>query len=655
MKHSKNSRARIFPTALETIREIIRDAMALFRPPPTLSVSEWADKYRCLSEESSAEPGQWYTERAEYQRGIMDAFSDPEIEDVCVMSSAQVGKTEILNNVVGYFIHQDPCPILVVEPTIEMAETWSKDRLAPMLRDTPALAGKVNDPRSRDSGNTLRAKEFRGGRVSIAGANSPASLASRPVRVVLQDEIDRFPASAGTEGSPRKLADKRANNYWNRKRGKFSTPTVKGVSAIEAEFEESDQRRYHVPCPYCGVLQTLKWGQSDKRLKLGGMKWEKDEKGKPRNIRYECEGCGAALYEKDKYRMIRNGQWIAGKPENKGRAGFHINELYSPWSSWKKIVKEFLEAHKKPETLKVWINTTLGETWEEEGVQADDGSLMARREEYGPELPEGVVLLTAGVDVQDDRIRVKVKGWGEDEESWLVEWIDILGAPATDKKVWDDLDEILLRTWTHPKAMALKIAAACVDSGGHATKQVYDFCRKRENRRVWAIKGMGGAGLPVIKLPPRKARKGGKIVLGLVGVDTCKGLVYDRLKLEEFGPGYMHFPMRPEIDEEYFKQLTAEKIVTKFVRGFAAKVWVKTRARNEALDCEAYNIAALASLNANLKQIAAKIKAQPKKDPPRDPAPEKAAAIRPIDRITEGTAARPLPRPPRGGGFVNRW
>src|SRR3990172_8165713 len=324
------------------------ETLRSFKSPPKLSLSEWADRNRRLSPEASAEPGVWVTARAEYQRGILDAFSDPLVEEVVVMSSSQVGKTEILNNVVGYYIDQDPCPILIVQPRVEDAETWSKDRLAPMLRDTPCLRGLVKDPKTKDSGNTIRMKEFPGGRIAIGGANSPAGLAARPVRVVLLDEVDRFPASAGTEGDPVRLAIKRSQTFWNRKIGKFSTPTVKGASRVEAEWEESDQRRYHVPCPVCPGLQILRWGQ---------VKWGKDEKGKPSGVHYECEHCQAKIEERDKLRMVRNGRWIAGKPEIKRKAGVHLNELYSPWSSWQAMVERFYEDKKRPETLKTFVNT----------------------------------------------------------------------------------------------------------------------------------------------------------------------------------------------------------------------------------------------------------------------------------------------------------
>lgn len=450
---------------------------------------------------------------------MMDAVSDPSIETVVIMSSAQVGKTEIINNVIGFHIHQDPAPILLVQPTIEMAETWSKDRFAPMLRDTPVLRGLVKDPRSRDSGNTLRQKQFPRGQIAMAGANSPASLASRPVRLVLLDEVDRFPPSAGTEGDPVKLAIKRTTNFWNRKVILTSTPTTKGASRIEQAWEESDQRQYEVPCPICAGHQTLKWGQ---------LKWEKDDRGTPAGVRYECEHCRAQLTEPDKHRMIRNGRWVIARPWIKHTAGFHINELYSPWSSWKNIVENFLEAKKRPETLRVWVNTSLGETWEEEGVTVDDVALGGRREDYGvgDPLPEGILLLTAGVDVHDDRIEGTVWGIGLGEESWVVHHGVFRGNPETSLQVWRDLDDWLLKTWPHENGNTLRIASACVDSGGHATQQVYDFCRKRESRRTWAIIGRSGAGLPLLKLTPRRTRA--KVVLGIVGTDTAKGLLFSR-------------------------------------------------------------------------------------------------------------------------------
>lgn len=630
-----NSVVGITPEAKIAIRNLRRSTQKVVAPPPLLSVSEWADRYRKLSPESSAEPGQWFTSRAEYQRGMMDAVSDPSIETVVVMSSAQVGKTEIINNVIGFHIHQDPAPILLVQPTIEMAETWSKDRLAPMLRDTPALKGLVKDPRSRDSGNTLRQKQFPGGQIAMAGANSAASLSSRPVRLVLLDEIDRYPPSAGTEGDPVKLAVKRSTTFWNRKVILTSTPTTKGASRIEAAWEESDQRIYEVPCPVCGGFQVLLWG---------GIKFDRDEKGKPLNVRYECEHCRAQLTEPDKHRMIRNGRWVITRPWIERIAGFHVNELYSPWSTWGSIVENFLEAKKRPETLRVWVNTSLGESWEEEGLTVDDVALGGRREDYGigDPLPEGVLLLTAGVDVHDDRLEGTAWGFGIGEESWVVQHSVFRGNPETSLQVWRDLDDWLLKTWPHENGNTLRIASTCVDSGGHATQQVYDFCRKRESRRVWAIIGRSGAGLPLLKLTPRRTRA--KVVLGIVGTDTAKGLLFSRLGLSEFGPGYIHFPR--DVDDEWFKQLTAEKLMTKHIKGIPTRIWKQIRARNEALDCAVYAFAAFTSLNANLERIAQRMEAQVKtqESPPAQPEQQ---TITPL---------YPHAAPRRsGGGFVNRW
>ena len=350
---------------LQKIRGIIRQAFNCWKCPPKLTISEWADLYRYLSPEASAEPGKYKTSRAEYQRGIMDAFSDPQVTRIVVMSSAQVGKTEILNNIVGYYIDQDPSTILNLQPTLEMAQTWSKDRLAPMVRDNPCLTKKVKSSKSKDSDNTILHKLFPGGHITMVGANSPAGLASRPIRIVLCDEVDRYPVSAGAEGDPVNLAIKRTTTYWNKKIGLFSTPTIKGVSRIEKAFAESDQRYYYVPCPHCGVYQRLRWGH---------VKYSKD------NIKeayYECEHCGGHLSDSDRYRAIARGYWEA-QEEFKGVAGFHLNELYSPWRKLADIVQDFLDAKDKPDTLKTWVNTSLGETWEEAGESVDPDSLESR-------------------------------------------------------------------------------------------------------------------------------------------------------------------------------------------------------------------------------------------------------------------------------------
>jgi phage terminase large subunit GpA-like protein len=593
-----------------------RSAIAVgIRPEPEMTVSEHAEQFRYLPKVSSAEPGKWRNSRTPYLKEIMDCLSPSSpIVDVWFMKPAQIGGTECGNNWVDFVIDKAPGPMMYVEPTVDLAKRVSKQRLQPMIDESPVLKGKVKDSRSRDS-----AKEFPGGVLILTGANSAAGLRSMPARYLFLDEVDAYPGDVEGEGDPIRLAAARTSTFARKKRFMVSTPVDRGSSRIEAGYEDSDKRRYFIPCPFCKAEQILRWS---------GIVFTKDEKYRLTGpVRYKCEHCGELIEERYKTWMLENGRWIAEAPAPGKAAGFHLSALYSPigWKSWADCVEQFLEARKKRDKLllKTWTNTVLGETWEEEGLTVDDGSLLSRREEYTAPVPLGVAVLTAGVDVQDDRLLVKVKGWGRGEESWLIDWITIPGRPETDPKVWVDLDAVLSRVWAHELGTTLRIAAACIDSGGHATKQAYDFARTRGHRRIFAIKGVGGAGAPVIKLSTRKNK--GKVVLALVGADTCKGLIYSRLQVEEYGPGYMHFPRKPEIDEEYFKQLTAEKQITKFVRGFPSKVWMKTRARNEALDCEAYALAALATLNANLEQLAQRLEAQAefvKKEKEPDPPPD---------------------------------
>ena len=548
----------------------------------------------------------------------MNAISDPQNRDVVVMAGAQVGKTEMLLNCIGFHIAHDPSPILVVQPTLDMAQSFSKDRLAPMLRDTPALRGKVNDPRSRDANNTTTHKVFPGGHISMVGANSAAGLASRPIRIVLCDEVDRYPASAGSEGDPIQLARKRSATFWNRKIVQVSTPTNKGASRIEASFEESDQRRFFVPCPDCGEMQTLRWSN---------VRWDKD---KPETAHYVCEECGSCWDDGMRYRAVRQGEWRATE-EFTGVAGFHINGIYSPWTPLGDAVRDFLSAKKMPETLRVWTNVYLAESWENEGERIDDYAVAERAEEFGKEISEDIVLVTAGVDVQDDRLEMEIVGWGRDEESWSLDYRTLYGDPST-PQLWNDLDGILKTRYETEDGRSLDIRAACIDSGGHYTQAVYNFVRPREGRRIFAIKGMAGETRPIVSRPTRNNI--GKVRLFTLGVDNIKELIFSRLKITMDGPGYCHFPNdRPD---EYFKQLAAsEKIVTKFHKGFPRREFVKTRTRNEALDCRVYAIGALSILNLNLNTLADKKAHQQK------------------------TADAPQATPPRRrsnrGGFVNGW
>jgi phage terminase large subunit GpA-like protein len=533
----------------------------------------------------------------------MDALSDPSVHTVAVMKSAQVGYTEALLNTIGYHIAQDAAPILLVQPTLDMAEAFSKDRLAPMLRDTPALKGKVQDARSRDSGNTLLHKQFPGGHITMAGANSPASLASRPVRIVLFDEVDRYPPSAGTEGDPVTLGSKRQATFWNRKRLLGGTPTLKGLSRIERAYQASDQRRFCLPCPECGVSHALEWKN---------VLWDKSDSGEPLDGRVymACPNCGAVIEEFQKPAMLAAGEWISGAEFN-GTAGFHISELYSPWRSWREIRDDFLAAKDDKETLKAWVNTSLGETWEDSGEKVDEHDLAKRREIYPEVVPAGALVLTAGVDVQADRIEVEVVGWAQNRESWTVAYKIELGDTQQDD-VWEKLDALLLTQWPSESGHVLRISAVGVDSGFSA-QRVYKFCAPRFARGVLAVKGMQGPGRPVAKRgDPGKIAGPKPPHIYILGVDDIKGTIYSFFNAESGEAGFCHWP--DDLPDEYFSQLTAEKRVTKYVRGFPRLEWIKTRKRNEALDCRVYAFAALTILNPTWHAIGA---LAPKKRPLR--------------------------------------
>ena len=552
----------------------------------------------------------------------MDAINDPGCEMVVVKSSAQVGKTEILLNIIGYFVDYDPSPIMLIQPTLDMAQAFSKDRLAPMVRDTPALKNIISQSKTRDSGNTILHKIFPGGHITMAGANSPASLASRPIRILLADEVDRYPVSAGSEGDPFKLAQKRTNTFWNKKIVAVSTPTVKGVSRIEDLYNDSTMEQYQLPCPECGHYQPLTWSQID--FETGC---------------HACSQCGKLF---NQYQWLDGtGEWVAQSKHSRCR-GFHLNELISPWSKWPEIIADFLEAKKKPDTLKVWVNTSLGETWEEEGDGIEHHVLYRRREHYAYDVPEGAVVLTCAVDVQDDRLEVEVQGWGIGEENWRIDLRVLRGDPAR-SELWKRLDEFLETRYEHASSNHLNISCTAIDSGGHFTQQVYQFVKPREGRRVFAIKGKAGAGMPIVNRPSRSNL--GKVRLFTVGTDTAKEIIMARLRISEPGTGYVHFPVNDRYDEEYFLQLTAEQCVTSFVNGRPVRKWKKIRRRNEAFDLAVYNCAALAILNPNFQALEKRL--QPIEV---EPEPEKSMAVQCNESRPHKVALRK-----RSRGFANSW
>ena len=561
--------------------------LAGFLPPPKYTVSEWADANRKLSAESSAIPGQWRTSLVEYMREPMDCVGDPRVTRVVVMAAAQVAKSEFLNNVVGYLIDYDPSPILMVQPTIEAAEDYSKDRIAPMIRDTPVLREKVADDKSKTSGNTIKNKKFPGGYLVMIGANSPSGLASRPIRAVLGDEVDRAPVSAGQEGDPINLAIKRTATFWNRIVVLVSTPTNKGASRIETAYEEGDQRQRWCPCPECGEHQTLKWS---------GVRWDKEKRGetevsKPDTARYMCEHCGVLWTDPQRVAAVRKGYWRASAEFN-GVASFHVTGLLSPFASMADGVREFLAAQGDPAQLKVWVNTYLGESWEEEGKRLDAHELMERTEEYDNRIPDGVTILTAGVDVQEDRIECEIVGWGDDFESWSVDYSIFYGDPSNDD-VWSQLTTHLRQIFRHPRFGDMQVRATCIDTG-YQTHRVYQYVRSTD--RVWGIKGVPGEGKPFVGTPTRNNY--GRIHLFPVGVHTAKGVVFSRLAAKLGDVGYCHFPA--DRKQEYFDQLTAETLVTRYHKGYKRTEYVKTRSRNEALDNRVYASAALELINVDL-------------------------------------------------------
>ncbi|WP_196796858.1 phage terminase large subunit family protein [Sporosarcina sp. P33] len=548
-------------------------------PPPDLTVSQWADQHRKLSRESSAEAGQWRTSRTPYLREIMDAMNDPYIEDIVIMASAQVGKSEILLNGLGYFIDYDPSPILFIQPTEAKAKDFSKERIAPMIRDTPRLTDRVGNSKTRDSSNTILFKSFPGGFIALGGANAPAGLAARPIRIVLADEIDRFPASAGDEGDPLDLAEKRTTAFYNRKKIKVSTPTVKGVSRIEKEFELSTMEYYNLPCPRCEALQPLRWSQID---------FETES--------HRCTECGFLSNEFEWKRQ--EGHWIA--TAESAMRGFHLNELISPFKRWGEIINDFKTAKKKgTEALKVFVNTSLGESWEEEGQELEEDVLYNRREDYDAPVPEGVKILTAAVDVQDDRFEIEVVGWGVGKESWGIEY-HIMHGDLNENRIWEELDKYLLKTWQKADGRQFGIACTLIDSGGHFTQEVYRFVHPREARRVYAIKGASsrkGEYTPLIAGTSRP--KPMRALLVTLGVNEGKSKVMSSLRVEEFGPNYCHYPKGGGYGLEYFRTLTAERLETRYEKGIPYQKWVQTRARNEGFDLRVYNTAAIEILNPN--------------------------------------------------------
>jgi len=556
-----------------------------------MTLSTWADDRAYLSPESSHESGKWTC--LPYQREIMDCVTDPKVKKITWMKSARVGYTKILNNIIGYHIDHDPKSILAVQPTVKPdAEGYSKEEIAPMIRDTPCLRDKVADVKSKSSNNTILKKKYPGGFLTLVGANSPGGFRRLSVPIVLFDEVDGYPQTAGAEGDQIRLGTRRTAWFWDSLIVIGSTPTIKDVSRVEASFLLSDQRYYNVPCPICKKEQVLKFGTKETDF---GIKWPEDH---PEDAYYLCEHCHEKIKHSKKRWMVKNGIWQAKKPFV-DHAGFHLWAAYSfaPNAAWSNLAIEFLEVKDKPEELKTFVNTVMGETWEDRGSRPAWKVLSVRAEPYKiTTVPSGGLLVTSGTDVHDNRLDIVVRAWGKGEENFLLYWTQIYG-DVTKKEVWDQHDNILNMEFQHESKVGLRIMSAAVDAGDN-THIVYNYCRKR-SPIVMATYGSQKHNQPILGRPSKKdvdymgtiIKKG--VQIWPIGTDTAKSIIYQRFNLTEPGPGFYHFPLG--IDPEYYQQITAEKLVTTYnKKGFPVKVWQNVRGnrQNHALDAEVYCYAA---------------------------------------------------------------
>ena len=593
----------------DDIRRAWMDGLA---PDPSVTVSQWSDRHRILSSRAASEAGPYRTDRTPYMRAIMDALSpSSSARRVVFMKAAQVGATEAGNNWMGFCIHRAPGPFLAVQPTVDLAKRLSQQRIDPLIEESPDLRALVMPSRSKDSGNTILGKRFPGGQLILTGANSAVGLRSMPARWVFLDEVDAYPGDIDGEGDPIALAEARTISFGHRSKIFLaSTPTVKGLSRIEREYELSDQQRYHVPCPHCGCMQWLKFQR---------LRWEA---GRPETARYVCEHCDEPISERHKTEMMdeaRGAKWLptaddetVAKAREAGTVGFHISGLYSPlgWLSWADIARNWESAVGNDASLKTLKNTVLGETWQERGEAPDWQRLYERREERMlGEVPARALMLTAGADVQRDRIEIDVWGWGQNLESWLVDHVVLEGDTAREE-VWSDLTDFLGETWEHASGARMALARLAIDTGdGATTDAVYGWCRRMGHGQVIAVKGVGGfdRSTPVdgptyvdVSEGGRKIRRG--VRLWKVAGAVFKSETYRFLRLsaptdEEqaegtgWPAGFVHIPKGTTA--EWTKQLTAEQLMTvKTRQGFERLEWQQTRDRNEALDCRVYARAA---------------------------------------------------------------
>lgn len=600
MNISENYSQKAATSSIESFDAAIYIADQFYKgaePDSYMSVSEWADAYRMLSSKSASEPGRWRTARTPYLKEIMDCLSPKSpIQKVVFMKGAQIGGTECGNNWIGYIMHKAPGPIMAVSPTVDMAKRNSRQRIDPLIEECTTLKSVVSSPKAKDKGNTILSKDFQGGVLVMTGANSAVGLRSMPARYLFMDEIDGYPPDIDGEGDPILLAECRTATFSKRKKiFLVSTPTIKGLSNIEREFGMTDQRYYVVPCPYCHKFQRLVW---------------ENIRSTEEAVMYECEHCHTLIAEHYKTQMLANGFWQPSAPGDGISAGFHLSSLYSPvgWLSWKECVDIYEKAKKNPTLMQGFQNTILGETYEQENDAPEWQRLYEQREDYKVgTIPFGGLFLTAGVDIQKDRIECEVVAWGRQKQSWSVEYF-VLDGDTAKPEVWKKLQNVLFKDYPHESGITLPIRVMCVDSG-YATQDVYSFvkdysqavwggsgARASQPRTVVAIKGQSRDTAMILSTSKADTKKKGLKVWNVSG-PVIKTELYRWLRMQRTGEnasqfGRCHFP---QYAEEYFKQLTAERQVVRITNGYPKPVWEKdpTR-RNEALDCRVYARAAAA-------------------------------------------------------------
>lgn len=666
---------------LTSVLEADQRAAQNLIPPEDLKPSEWAEKNVQIPV-GNAKPGPIRFANAPYQRGMLDAIKEPGVRRISYMTGAQLGKTTIQQCITGYFIEHEPRSQIFVQPTQGDVQTFQETKLRPMLDANPKISRLMAKQRGREGVNNSRIISYIGGWLMFSWAGSPKTLRGRSAPVTQADEIDGFEATA--EGDPGELLAQRAASFGDDAlRTESSTPTIKGESRIETAFELGDQRRYHVRCPDCGTLQYFHWQNvtwvGRKSTGIDDAENDLNCEHHPETSAYVCEGCGSCWDDGQRVAAIREaesngGGWIASKPF-KGHISFHAPEMLSTFRRLRDIVQSYLDKLALGD-LQSFVNVSLGETYDEQGDKVDPDSLMARREEYAAPVPAGGLYITAGIDMQVDRLECEVVAWGVGEESWSLGYHVLWGDPLTPDP-WDALDDLLAETYQHETGAIMPIMAACLDTGGTSgyTQAAYDYARGRTGRRLFAIKGVGGWGRPIVEKPQRKqsGKDARKVDLFLVGTDEAKLITARRLNKTAPGPGYCHFPA--DRDEEWFKQITAEKLTVRYVKGQPIREWKKPdKARNEALDCRNYALAALKIMQPSFKRLADKFGVANDNAPPerRKRLPNVKPIVKPVELPQTSSdkpqeeekqpvvetkrikrSARAAKR--RGGGWVSRW